>query len=84
MALTNYLLQAVLIVPACIVFGLYDRVTPTLGVLLALAVAASQTPASVWWLGRFRFGPVEWIWRSLTYGGAQPMRIARGPEPARA
>jgi uncharacterized protein len=84
MALTNYLLQAVLIVPACIVFGLYDRVTPTLGVLLALAVAAIQTPASVWWLGRFRFGPVEWIWRSLTYGGAQPMRIARGPEPARA
>jgi uncharacterized protein len=84
MALTNYLLQAVLIVPACIVFGLYDRVTPTLGVLLALAVAAVQIPASVWWLGRFRFGPVEWIWRSLTYGRAQPMRIARGPEPVRA
>jgi uncharacterized protein len=80
MALTNYLLQAVLIVPACIVFGLYDRVTPTLGVLLALAVAAIQIPASVWWLRRFRFGPVEWIWRSLTYGRAQPMRIA-GPAP---
>ena len=80
MALTNYLLQAVLIVPACIFFGLYDRVTPTLGVLLALAVAAIQIPASVWWLRRFRFGPVEWIWRSLTYGRAQPMRIA-GPAP---
>ena len=75
MALTNYLLQAVLIVPACIVFGLYDRVTPTLGVLLALAVAAIQVPASVWWLGRFRFGPVEWIWRSLTYGRPQPMQL---------
>ena len=82
MALTNYLLQAVLIVPACIVFGLYDRVTPTLGVLLALAVAAIQIPASVWWLERFRFGPVEWIWRSLTYGRAQAMRIADRPAPA--
>jgi uncharacterized protein len=76
MALTNYLLQAVLIVPVCIAFDLYDRVSPTLGVLLALAVAAIQVPASVWWLGRFRFGPAEWIWRSLTYGRAQPMRPA--------
>jgi len=76
MALTNYLLQAVLIVFVCIAFDLYDRVTPTLGVLLALGAAAVQVPASVWWLDRFRFGPVEWIWRSLTYGRPQPMRIA--------
>ena len=76
MALTNYLLQAALIVPVCIAFDLYDRVSPALGVLLALAVAAIQVPASVWWLGRFRFGPAEWIWRSLTYGRAQPMRPA--------
>jgi uncharacterized protein len=82
MALTNYLLQAVLIVPACIVFGLYDRVTPTVGVLLALAVAAIQIPASVWWLRRFRFGPVEWTWRSLTYGQRQPMRITGRAVPA--
>ena len=30
-----------------------------------------------WWLNRFRFGPLEWLWRSLTYGKAQPFRIAR-------
>lgn len=75
MALTNYIVQALLIVPACIAFDLYDRVAPTLGVLLALAVAAVQVPLSAWWLRRFRFGPVEWIWRSLTYGRPQPMRI---------
>jgi uncharacterized protein len=35
------------------------------------------------WLARFRFGPVEWVWRSLTYGKAQPMRRAAGsPAPA--
>ncbi|MHC4093619.1 MAG: DUF418 domain-containing protein, partial [Planctomycetota bacterium] len=27
------------------------------------------------WLRHFRFGPVEWFWRSLTYGGLQPMRL---------
>ena len=27
-----------------------------------------QIPLSAWWLSRFRFGPVEWIWRRLTYG----------------
>jgi uncharacterized protein len=74
MALTNYLLQAALIVPVCIGFGLFDRVTPRLGVLLALAVWSVQLPASVWWLRRFRFGPAEWVWRSLTYGRWQPLR----------
>lgn len=76
MALTNYLLQAMIIVPVCIGFNLFDNVTPRLGVLLALAVWAVQVPASVWWLKRFRFGPAEWLWRSLTYGRLQPMRAA--------
>jgi uncharacterized protein len=26
------------------------------------------------WMRRFRFGPAEWLWRSLTYGARQPMR----------
>jgi len=33
-----------------------------------------QTLVSHLWLARFRFGPAEWLWRSLTYGKAQPMR----------
>jgi uncharacterized protein len=82
MALTNYLLQAAIIVPVCIGFNLFDKVTPSLGVLLALAVWSVQVPASVWWLRRFRFGPAEWIWRSLTYGRPQPMRMANEPAVA--
>ena len=39
-----------------------------------------QVVFSHWWLARFRFGPAEWLWRSLTYGKAQPMR--RLPERA--
>lgn len=76
MALTNYLLQAALLIPVCAGFGLFGRITPSLGLPLALAVWSLQVPASVWWLRRFRFGPAEWIWRSLTYGSPQPMRIA--------
>jgi uncharacterized protein len=79
MALTNYLLQAVIIVPVCIGFNLFGRVTPGLGVMLALAVWSAQVPASVWWLRRFSFGPAEWLWRSLTYGSLQPMRIVHSP-----
>ncbi len=68
MALTNYLLQAAIIVPICIVFDLFDKVTPSLGLALAIGVSSLQVPASVLWLRRYRFGPVEWIWRTLTYG----------------
>jgi uncharacterized protein len=75
MALTNYLLQAALIVPLCIGFGLFGRITPTLGLLLALVIWSLQVPVSGWWLTRFRFGPAEWVWRSLTYGSPQPMRM---------
>ena len=74
MALTNYLLQSVLIVPVCLAFDLFDKVTPSMGLLIALGLWAIQVPASVWWLRHFRFGPAEWLWRSLSYGRPQQMR----------
>jgi uncharacterized protein len=36
---------------------------------------AIQIPLSVLWLRRYRFGPVEWLWRTLTYREVQPMRV---------
>ena len=33
-----------------------------------------------WWLGRFRYGPMEWLWRAITYWQLPAMR--RGEEPA--
>jgi uncharacterized protein len=86
MALTNYLLQSA--VSICLYdgwgLGLIGQLPPSRCVALALAVFALQVPFSHWWLSRFRFGPAEWLWRSLTYGQAQPMRLAlRGTtEPA--
>lgn len=76
MTLTNYLMQTVM---CTLVFyghglGLYQR-TPRIGQLgVVLAVWALQLAWSPWWLRRFRFGPFEWLWRSLTYLRLQPFR----------
>ena len=77
-ALTNYLLQTVLCTTIFYghglgLFGSVDRVGQ-MGVVVG--VWALQLAASPLWLRRFRFGPVEWAWRSLTYGERQPLRRA--------
>ncbi|NBD14119.1 DUF418 domain-containing protein [Corallococcus silvisoli] len=83
MALTNYLMQTV--VSLCIYdgwgLGLVGKLPPSSCMALALAVFALQIPLSHAWLSRFRFGPAEWLWRSLTYGQRQPMRHSLKPSP---
>ena len=75
LALTNYLLQAVVIVPLCLIFGWFDRFTPSTALLLAIAVfALIQLPFSLIWLRHYQYGPAEWFWRFLTYGRAPPLR----------
>jgi len=78
MALTNYLMQT--IIQSAIFYGWGLGLVGTLGLAfvfpLSLAVFAAQIAFSRWWLARFRFGPVEWLWRTLTDGKRQPMRIA--------
>ena len=67
MAFTNYLLQGLIVVPVCLAFGLFDKVTPSRGLWLGLANASVQVLFSVWWLRRHPMGPLERIWRSVTY-----------------
>jgi uncharacterized protein len=76
MALTNYLSHSVLyfIVFSGVGFGLYGEVGPALCVVLSVAIFAAQMVFSRWWLARYRFGPAEWVWRTLTYGELQPMK----------
>ena len=78
MALTNYLMQTLAMTSLFYGYGLglYGEV-PRLGQMaFVAALVAFQLLASPWWLARFCFGPVEWLWRSLTYGRLQPMRTA--------
>lgn len=76
MALTNYLTQSLICVFLFwgVGFGLYGEVERTGQVFVVLAVWVLQIAWSRPWLDRFRFGPMEWLWRTLTYGEKQPLR----------
>ena len=74
MALTNYMLQVAVLDSIVSGYGLSLRLRPAVGVIAAAALFGTEVLFSRWWLARYRFGPCEWIWRSLTYGSAQPMR----------
>ena len=56
---------------------------PALLIPLTFVMFIAQLYASPWWLARYRFGPVEWLWRRLTYKGKLPMRreaVVAAPE----
>lgn len=77
MALTNYITQSLI---CSLVFyghglGLFERVGGAGQVAVVAAIWALQLAWSPWWLARFRFGPLEWLWRSLTYMKRQPLRV---------
>jgi uncharacterized protein len=78
MALSNYLFTG--FVAAFISFswglGLYGEMSAFVGLLLVLIIFPVQVVVSRWYMERFLFGPVEWIWRSFTYGSLQPIRRA--------
>lgn len=80
-ALSNYLLQTLVMTTLTYGygFGLYGRIGPALALALAVAIYSLQVPLSRAWSRRFRFGPFEWVWRSLTYGRPQPLRRAEEP-----
>ena len=77
MALTNYIAQSVI---CTLVFyghglGLFERVAAPGRMGIVFGIWALQLLWSPWWLKRFRFGPLEWLWRSATYMKRQPMRV---------
>jgi uncharacterized protein len=77
MALTWYLTQTLFGV--WLFYGfvpgphLMAQVGPTRIVLILIVGYAVQVNLARIWLQRFRFGPAEWLWRSLTYWNAQPL-----------
>jgi uncharacterized protein len=76
MALTNYLLQSLICTWVFYGYGLgyFEQLPRAWQIPFALTVFLLQVVVSHAWLARFRFGPMEWLWRSLTYLKAQPMR----------
>lgn len=76
MSLTNYITQSIIMFVLFygIGFGLYDTVSPLEGIVIVVVVYTLQVFASIWWFKHYRFGPLEWIWRGLTYNKKQPFR----------
>jgi uncharacterized protein len=76
MALTNYLMHSIIcmIVFTGVGLGLFGRLQRYELYYVVFSIWIFQLILSPIWLTYFRFGPVEWLWRSLTYLKAQPMR----------
>jgi len=80
MALTGYLMQSLIGVTFFYGFGLGHWGLPRgQQVLFVAVVCAAQIAFSHWWLARFRYGPMEWLWRGFTYGQVPPLRITDTP-----
>ncbi len=77
MAFSNYLSQSVICVLIFfgIGFGLFGQVERTTQILIVPVIWLLQFFWSHAWLSRYRYGPMEWLWRTLTYWKPQPMRI---------
>ena len=79
MALTNYLLHTLV----CTFifyghgFGFFGRTGRVMQLIIVIVIWIFQLYISPLWLRHFRFGPVEWLWRSLTYLKLQPMKISK-------
>jgi uncharacterized protein len=77
MALTNYIMHSVIL--AVIFHGyagqMYGLISKSPQMLIVAAIILFQVIASTLWLKAFRFGPLEWLWRSLTYLKVQPMKL---------
>ncbi len=76
MALTNYLMQTLVCTTIFYGygFGLFNRLDRVYLAVIVIAVWIIQLSYSPLWLKHYRFGPAEWLWRSLTYWRRQPMR----------
>jgi uncharacterized protein len=78
MALSNYLFDSVVFTTVFDGYGLglYGTIHRPMLHAFVLAVWAFQLWISPLWLGAFRYGPAEWLWRSLTYWKRLPLRLS--------
>jgi uncharacterized protein len=78
MAFTCYILETLICTTVFYGHGLgyFGSVGRVGQLVMTVAVWALLLVLAPWWLARFRFGPLEWLWRTLTYGRIEP--LARG------
>jgi uncharacterized protein len=79
MALTNYLTHSVVALTIFVLLGYWGSLERHQLYFIVFAIWAVQIVISPIWLKNFHFGPVEWLWRYLTYGKPPPFRKKSGP-----
>jgi len=74
MAFTNYLMHSIVMTSMFYGFGLglYGQIPRIFQMAFVAGMLGFQLWFSPWWLARYRFGPAEWVWRSLSYWQKQP------------
>ena len=76
LALTTYMLQAAALDALASGYGAGLRLRPLVYAPAAGVFFTGIVLFSTWWLRRYRFGPLEWVWRTITYARRQPFRRA--------
>ena len=74
MALSNYLIQSLVLIPYLLLTDNFNNITPLNGFILFLIVFALQLVFSTWWMDRYKLGPFEWLLRSFTYWKWQQLK----------
>lgn len=77
MALSNYLAVSILVTLVVSATGTYGALGLGQALTFGIVVWLLELMWSTLWLRRHRLGPMEWLWRTATYGRLQPMRILR-------
>ena len=76
MALTNYLMQSIVMVTFFKISGLYDQVDAVYFIPISIGFFLVQVALSHVWMKYFTYGPFEWVWRCLTYLRVVPIKRA--------
>lgn len=83
LTLTYYVGQSVVFIPVFYGFGLglWDDWDPAMRLVVGLAAVAAQMAFAAWWLSRYHYGPLEWVWRSATFL-SRDVPFRRRPKPS--
>lgn len=87
LSITNYIMQTIIQITLFYYIGLYGTLSRFALLLIAFLIFWIQILYSRWWSTHFRLGPLEWVWRSLSYWELQPIRrkestLTMGSHPA--
>jgi uncharacterized protein len=81
MALTNYMLQIIVLDVLASGYGAHLKLRPYAYVVAAVLLFGAEALISRAWLARYRFGPLEWVWRTVTYWQTPRLRAVASTAP---